>query len=131
MNWDLQTIALIAGGVAILFWPTVSSAIKAFRSEKKEGKDPEVSVEPVQTVGPRNGYMLVDDCPCVETPEPVEEKSKSDWVAESMAIRNYVEKRRLSKAVDACDVLIAEIVSGKPDNRIKAAPRPANKKRRR
>ena len=130
MNFDLQTIALIAGAVAVIFWPVIRDSIKSFRASKENPESVEPS-QPVQTVGPRNGYMLVDDCPCVETPEPVEEKSKSDWVAESMAIRNYVEKRRLSKAVDACDVLIAEIVSGKPDNRIKAAPRPANKKRRR
>ena len=130
MNFDLQTIALIAGAVAVIFWPVIRDSIKSFRASKESPESVEPS-QPVQTVGPRNGYMLVDDCPCVETPEPVEEKSKSDWVAESMAIRNYVEKRRLSKAVDACDVLIAEIVSGKPDNRIKAAPRPANKKRRR
>ena len=47
-------------------------------------------------------------------PEPVQEKTRTEWVSDVMAVRTYVEKRKLPDAVEACDVLIHEIVSGRP-----------------
>lgn len=124
MKFDFQTIAIIAGGIAIIFWPVVSNAIKAYRASGGEpSPSPQPSNAPPRSAGPRDNYIHIDDCPCVEPQEAVVEKTKSEWVSECMAIRNYSTKRRLSKAVESCDVLISEIISGKPDSRPKLSPR--------
>lgn len=116
MKFDFQTLALIAGAVAVVFWPVIKDAIKAFRASGGIG---ETHAAPaVRSIG-NHHVMNVEDCPCVEPQETIPDKNKSEWVAQTMEIRNYVEKKRLSKGVDACDVLIAEIVSGKADARPK------------
>ena len=38
----------------------------------------------------------------------------TEWVSDVMAVRIYVDKRKLPEAVAACDTLIHEIVSGRP-----------------
>ena len=98
---NIQNILIAIGAAVVLFWPKIKEQLTALQSGGG-------SSEPVN-----NGHSHAG-CPCCCPPEPVAEKTRTEWVADVMAVRFYVEKRRLPEAVNACDRLIHEIVSGKP-----------------
>ena len=96
IEWLTQNIdkLLIGLGTAVvLFWPQIKKQLAALQ-------------------GGEQTKHHHDGCCCV--PEPVQEKTRTEWVSDVMAVRTYVEKRKLPAAVEACDVLIHEIVSGRP-----------------
>ena len=90
-NIDKLLIGL--GAAVVLFWPQIKKQLAALQGGEQ----------------PKHHH---DGCCCV--PEPVQEKTRTEWVSDVMAVRTYVEKRKLPAAVEACDVLIHEIVSGRP-----------------
>jgi len=90
-NIDKLLIGL--GAAVVLFWPQIKKQIAGIQGGEQ----------------PKHHH---DGCCCV--PEPVQEKTRTEWVSDVMAVRTYVEKRKLPAAVEACDVLIHEIVSGRP-----------------
>ncbi len=109
IDWLMQNIQVILIGIGVcvvLFWPQIKARVLA------QGGQTDGSHE----------HML-DNCPCCHPPEPVKERSRKEWVTDVMEVRIYVAKRCLPKAVDACDVLINEIISGKPqtDDGVNAA----------
>lgn len=91
-NIDKLLIGL--GACVVLLWPQIKKQIAALQNGEQ----------------PKQHHH--DGCCCV--PEPVQEKTRTEWVSDVMAVRTYVEKRKLPDAVEACDVLIHEIVSGRP-----------------
>lgn len=98
---NIQNILIALGAAVVLFWPKIKEQLAALQSGG--GGSEQAS----------NNHAHAG-CPCCCPPEPVAEKTRTEWVADVMAVRIYVEKRRLPDAVAACDKLIHEIVSGKP-----------------
>ncbi len=96
---NIDKILIAIGACVVLFWPKIKEQIAAVSAGGGEDKKPEG----------HNG-----NCPCCCVPEPVQEKTRTEWVADVMAVRIYVDKRKLPEAVAACDTLIHEIVSGRP-----------------
>ena len=90
---NIQNILIALGAAVVLFWPQLKKQLAALQGGEQ----------------PKHHH---DGCCCV--PEPVQEKTRTEWVSDVMAVRTYVEKRKLPAAVEACDVLIHEIVSGRP-----------------
>ena len=80
-NIDKLLIGL--GAAVVLFWPQLKKQLAALQGGGQ----------------PKHHY---DGCCCV--PEPVQEKTRTEWVSDVMAVRTYVEKRKLPAAVEACDV---------------------------
>ena len=91
---NIQNILIAIGAAVVLFYPQLKKQLAALQG----GEQPK--------------QYHHDGCCCV--PEPVQEKTRTAWVSDVMAVRTYVEKRKLPAAVEACDVLIHEIVSGRP-----------------
>lgn len=97
---NIQNILIAIGAAVVLFWPKIKEQLTAMQAGGEQKPD-------------SNGHSH-NGCPCCCPPEPVVEKTRTEWVSDVMAVRFYVEKRRLPEAVNACDRLIHEIVSGKP-----------------
>ena len=98
---NIQNILIAIGAAVVLFWPKIKEQLAALQAGAGSSE-------------PANNSHSHANCPCCCPPEPVAEKTRTEWVADVMAVRFYVEKRRLPEAVNACDRLIPEIVSGKP-----------------
>ena len=96
---NIQNILIAIGAAVVLFWPKIQEQIKALQAGGGEA--------------PKDEHKH-SHCPCCCVPEPVQEKTKTEWVADVMAVRIYVDQRKLPDAVAACDTLIHEIVSGRP-----------------
>ena len=96
---NIQNILIAIGAACVLFYPQLKKQLEALQAGGGEDKKPE-------------GHS--SNCPCCCVPEPVQEKTRTEWVADVMAVRIYVDKRKLPEAVAACDTLIHEIVSGRP-----------------
>lgn len=75
---------------------------------------PQIKNKLLDSEGTKDKPTTRHGCECCHPPEPIPERTKSEWCADVIEIRNYCEKRRLTQAVAACDTLISEIVSGKP-----------------
>ena len=97
---NIDKILIAIGASVVLFWPKIQAQIAALQSG---GGDK-----------PAENGQAHGNCPCCCVPEPVQEKTRTAWVSDVMAVRIYVDKRKLPDAVEACDTLIHEIVSGKP-----------------
>ena len=97
---NIDKVLIFIGAAVVLFLPQIKAQIAALQSG---GGD-----KPAE-----NGHSH-GNCPCCCVPEPVQEKTRTEWVADVMAVRIYVDKRKLPEAVEACDTLIHEIVSGRP-----------------
>ena len=97
---NIDKILIGLGAAVVLFWPKIQEQIKALQAG---GGD-----------APKENGHTHGNCPCCCVPEPVQEKTRTEWVADVMAVRIYVDKRKLPEAVEACDTLIHEIVSGRP-----------------
>ncbi len=97
---NIDKILIAIGAAVVLFWPKIQEQIKALQAGGGEA--------------PKENGHAHGNCPCCCVPEPVQEKTRTEWVADVMAVRIYVDKRRLPDAVAACDTLIHEIVSGRP-----------------
>ena len=96
LDWitsNIDKLLLGLGAAVVLLWPQIKKQLAALQGGEQ----------------PKHHH---DGCCCV--PEPVQEKTRTEWVSDVMAVRTYVEKRKLPDAVEACDVLIHEIVSGRP-----------------
>ena len=99
---NIDKVLIAIGAAVVLFWPKIQEQLAALQSG---GGDKPAS----------NGDTHTHNhCPCCCVPEPVQEKTRTEWVADVMAVRIYVDKRKLPDAVAACDTLIHEIVSGRP-----------------
>jgi len=96
---NIDKILIGLGAAVVLFWPKIQEQIKALQAGGGEA--------------PKDEHKH-SHCPCCCVPEPVQEKTRTEWVADVMAVRIYVDKRKLPEAVEACDTLIHEIVSGRP-----------------
>ena len=96
---NIDKILIGLGAAVVLFWPKIKEQIAALQAGGGEAPKEEH----------KHGH-----CPCCCVPEPVQEKTRTEWVADVMAVRIYVDKRKLPEAVAACDTLIHEIVSGRP-----------------
>ena len=97
---NIDKVLIAIGAAVVLFLPQIKAQIAALQNG---GGD-----KPAE-----NGHTH-GNCPCCCVPEPVQEKTRTEWVADVMAVRIYVDKRKLREAVEACDTLIHEIVSGRP-----------------
>ena len=97
---NIQNILIAIGAACVLFYPQLKKQLEALQAGG--GEQPK-----------ENGHSH-GNCPCCCVPEPVQEKTRTEWVADVMAVRIYVDKRKLPEAVEACDTLIHEIVSGRP-----------------
>ena len=97
---NIDKVLIAIGAAVVLFLPQIKEQIAALQSG---GGD-----KPAE-----NGHTH-GNCPCCCVPEPVQEKTRTEWVSDVMAVRIYVDKRKLPEAVAACDTLIHEIVSGRP-----------------
>ena len=95
---NIQNILIAIGAAVVLFWPKIKEQLAALQNGGGEA--------------PKDDKQT--HCPCCCVPEPVQEKTRTEWVADVMAVRIYVDKRKLPEAVAACDTLIHEIVSGRP-----------------
>jgi hypothetical protein len=42
----------------------------------------------------------------------------SAWVNRQLEVRDYCERRGLAKAIEACDVVITEIITGEPSDKM-------------
>ena len=96
---NIDKILIGLGAAVVLFWPKIKEQIAALQAGSGEA--------------PKEEHKH-SHCPCCCVPEPVQEKTRTEWVADVMAVRIYVDKRKLPEAVEACDTLIHEIVSGRP-----------------
>ena len=95
---NATNIVLGVGVLAILMWPQIKAGLALLNGSEPEDK-------------PKGDTH----CPCCCLPEDQPpEKTRSEWTTEVISIRTYCEQRRLPEAVEACDTLIKEIVSGKP-----------------
>ena len=102
LDWireNATNIVLGVGVLAILMWPQIKAGLALLNEGGSTDEKPKGD----------------QHCPCCCMPEeePVE-KTRSEWTTEVISIRTYCEQRRLPEAVEACDTLIKEIVSGKP-----------------
>ena len=95
---NIQNILIAIGAAVVLFWPKIKEQLAALQNGGGEAPKEDKHTH----------------CPCCCIPEPVQEKTRTEWVADVMAVRIYVDKRKLPEAVAACDTLIHEIVSGRP-----------------
>lgn len=96
---NIQNILIAIGAAVVLFYPQLKKQLEALQAGGGEA--------------PKDEHKH-SHCPCCCVPEPVQEKTRTEWVADVMAVRIYVDKRKLPEAVEACDTLIHEIVSGRP-----------------
>ncbi len=97
---NIQNILIAIGAAVVLFWPKIKEQIAALQAGGGEA--------------PKENGHAHGNCPCCCVPEPVQEKTRTEWVSDVMAVRIYVDKRKLPEAVEACDKLIHEIISGRP-----------------
>lgn len=100
---NIDKILIGLGAAVVLFWPKIKEQIAALQAGGGE-----------ESSKPNGNGHAHGSCPCCCVPEPVQEKTRTEWVADVMAVRIYVDKRKLPEAVEACDTLIHEIVSGRP-----------------
>ena len=98
---NIDKILIAIGACVVLFLPQIKEKIAALQAGGGEASKDQ----------PQGNH---GNCPCCCVPEPVQEKTRTEWVADVMAVRIYVDKRKLPDAVLACDTLIHEIVSGRP-----------------
>jgi hypothetical protein len=92
---NLDKVLIALGACVILFWPKIKAALS--------GASP---AAPASTSG----------CPCC-APKPAEEPV-SAWVNRQLEVRDYCERRGLAKAIEACDVVITEIITGEPSDKM-------------
>ncbi len=97
---NIDKILIAIGAAVVLFLPQIKAKIAELSAGGGEA--------------PKENGHTHGNCPCCCVPEPVQEKTRTEWVADVMAVRIYVDKRKLPEAVEACDTLIHEIVSGRP-----------------
>lgn len=106
---NLQNILLVAGGLAVLFWPQFSALIK-----QQLNKEP----EPEQSGGKTS--PVDNNCCCCPTETPIDDVPKSEWVVRAMEVRSYCLEHRLGEGVKLCEELVSVLVADKPDTPEKA-----------